>query len=210
MVNAVFSGWQLQNSEPTIFNDFLVRLKDQLSEKGRANFWQNFVIEGMPDFRVISVSLPTLIDRLNLVLPYYLYMLFENTKYYNCVLLILYPSQERYNMALQEAGTCRHISVQLVYPQKFLGINALDVGMCYLEKLSLITKAECEESKVSQEEADKLLVAAAKVDEKKPPTEAADTDDLVFIYIVNIRPQNLWAKKVDLGLFAWYKKLYKA
>lgn len=52
--------------------------------------------------------------------------------------------------------------------------------LCYLEKLSLITKSECEESKVSQEEADKLLVAVAKVDEKKPPAEAADTDDLVF------------------------------
>jgi len=45
----------------------------------------------------------------------------------------------------------------------------------------LITKAECEESTASPEDADKLLVAAtAKVDEKQPLAEAADMDDLVF------------------------------
>lgn len=49
----------------------------------------------------------------------------------------------------------------------------------FLEKLSLITKVECEESKSTQEEADQLLCAAPKVEEKKPTAEDTDANELV-------------------------------
>lgn len=82
----------IKNGEPTMFNDFLLKLKDQLSKENRTNFWQEFIVQ---------------------------------------------------------------------------------------EKLSLITKVECEESKSTQEEADQLLCAAPKVEEKKPTAEDTDANELL-------------------------------